>query len=175
MSSAVDQSLSNLAAFGRPICGRLIEAPRRALSTADRRVGSGTEGGWRKTPQNSSLPPSTPAIRHAKTGPAEVEVEPENAAVQPGNMPSMSGALISDGKDCDARRFRSSRPRVAVAARSWRGTIPNRGGIRCMNSPRSSRFVTEYQRHRLSCPGCGRDDLRPTPDRRAERRLRPEN
>jgi transposase len=106
--------------------------------------------GLRKTPQNSSLPPST---QHPHARPPRKEPKSKrNAGGQPGH-PKAERALIPTG-DCTAvvplRPEQCRRCGTPLA-----GDDPEPLRHQVWELPEIQPLVTEYQRHRLSCPCCG--------------------
>jgi transposase len=105
----------------------------------------------RKTPANSSLPPGT-QHPHAKPAPTRPRSKRRRGG-QPGH-PKHDRALIPTA-DCQA---------VAVlqpaacrgCGESLTGTDPTPLRHQVWDLPEIRPQVTEYQRHRLSCGGCGR-------------------
>ena len=104
-----------------------------------------------KTPQNSSLPPST-QHPHARPQPPRHKSKKKRGG-QPGHEKHERPLIPTE--ECDDVQRVAGRPNVGAAGRSFRAATPSRFGIKCGNCPRSSRIITEYQRHRLTCPGCG--------------------
>ena len=115
-----------------------------------------------KTPQNSSLPPST-QHPHARPQPPRRKSKKKRGG-QPGHEKHERPLIPTE--QCDDG-IRSNRPNAGAAARSSRAATRSRCGIRSGNCPRSSRSVTEYQRHRLTCPCCGETTCADLPARRA--------
>ena len=87
----------------------------------------------RKTPQNSSLPPST-VHPHARPASPKRRSKKKRGG-QPGHE-KHERALIPSASV--TRSSRSNRPNADVAARNSLARTPNRCGIRCGNFPKSS-------------------------------------
>ena len=89
-----------------------------------------------KTPQNSSLPPST---QHPHAKPRRTRTEVEEEARRSAGPPEARAALDSDR---GVRRGRHAQAAAVPALRERRcaATTPSRCGIRSGNCPRSSRW-----------------------------------
>ena len=104
----------------------------------------------KKTPQNSSLPPSTqhPHARPAGGKPRSIK----NRGGQPGH-PRHERALIPV-EDCTAVvTLRPSACRRCGTGLTGHDPQPWRHQV--WELPEIKPLVTEYQQHRLACPGCG--------------------
>ena len=114
-------------------------------------------------PQNSSLPPST-QHPHARPQPPKRKSKKKRGG-QPGHEKHERPLIPTEQCD-DVQTAQADRvPPLWREAR--RAATRSRCGIRCGNCPRSSRIVTEYQRHRLTCPCCGETTCAELPARRA--------
>lgn len=112
----------------------------------------------RKTPTNSSLPPST-QHPHAKPTPTKPRSQKRRGG-QPGH-PKHERVLIPTS-DCHAVHVltpdacrRCGETLTGVEDEPWRHQVWELPAIRPL--------VTEYQRHRLTCNGCGRITCAPLP------------
>lgn len=106
--------------------------------------------GLRKTPQNSSLPPST-QHPHAKPVKAKPLANKKRGG-QPGHPKHERPLIPSD--ECDEvvplKPTECRRCGTKLA-----GDDPEPWRHQVYELPEIQPIVTEYQRHRLSCPGCG--------------------
>jgi transposase len=116
------------------------------------------EGRTNKTPQNSSLPPST-QHPHAKPPTAKPQSKNKRGG-QPGHAKHERPLLPTD--QCD--EVQSLKPtecrRCGEKLKGW-DAHPLRHQV--WELPQIKPLVTEYQRHRLSCPGCGETTCAPLP------------
>ena len=117
-----------------------------------------------KTPQNSSLPPST-QHPHAKPDRRSSGSRRSSGAVSRGTR-STSGRWFRPTSATTSKR--SSRPSAGVAASGSAAAIPSRCGIRCGNFPRSSRTSPSTSGIGSACPSLRRNDLRGTARRRRD-------
>jgi len=111
-----------------------------------------------KTPQNSSLPPST-QHPHAKP-PRKKRKSKKKRGGQPGH-PKHERPLIPT-KECDD--VQSLRPtECRRCGEKLLGTDPEPLRHQIWELPEIKPHVTEYQRHRLVCPCCGETTCAPLP------------
>lgn len=103
-----------------------------------------------KTPQNSSLPPST---QHPHARPQRPKRKSKKKrGGQPGHKKHERPLIPSDQCD-DVQRLRPSECRRCGAKLSGSDPDPLRHQV--WELPEIKPIVTEYQRHRLTCPCCG--------------------
>jgi transposase len=111
-----------------------------------------------KTPQNSSLPPST-QHPHAKP-PRKKRKSKKKRGGQPGH-PKHERPLIPT-KECDD--VQSLKPtECRRCGEKLVGTDPEPLRHQIWELPEIKPHVTEYQRHRLACPCCGETTCAPLP------------
>jgi transposase len=103
-----------------------------------------------KTPQNSSLPPST-QHPHARPQPPRCKSKKKRGG-QPGHE-KHERPLISTDQCDDVQPLRPSECRRCGAKLSGSDPEPLRHQV--WEVPEIKPLVTEYQRHRLTCPCCG--------------------
>jgi transposase len=103
-----------------------------------------------KTPQNSSLPPST-QHPHARTQPPRRKSK-RNRGGQPGHEKHERSLIPTDQCD-DVQPLRPTECRRCGAKLSGSDPEPLRHQV--WEVPEIKPLVTEYQRHRLTCPCCG--------------------
>jgi transposase len=103
-----------------------------------------------KTPQNSSLPPST-QHPHARPQPPRRKSRKKRGG-QPGHE-KHERPLISTDQCDDVQLLKPTECRRCGAKLS--GTDPEPLRHQVWELPEIKPHVTEYQRHRLRCPGCG--------------------
>lgn len=104
----------------------------------------------RKTPRNSSLPPSA-EHPHAKP-PREKSKSPRKRGGQPGH-PRAERALVPTEDCSDVVPLKPTSCRRCGEALRGDDPVPRRHQV--WELPEIKPLVTEYQRHRLTCPGCG--------------------
>ncbi len=103
-----------------------------------------------KTPQNSSLPPST-QHPHAKPAPRKRKSKKKRGG-QPGHPKHERPLLPSE--DCD--RLESLKPKQCRrCGEKLSGSDPEPLRHQVWELPEIKPLVTEYQRHRLGCSACG--------------------
>ena len=111
-----------------------------------------------KTPQNSSLPPST-QHPHAKSR-RERRKSKRRRGGQPGHA-KYARPLIPT-KDCDV--VQSLKPKQCRrCGNRLAGSDPQPLRHQVWELPEIKPVVTEYQRHRLACPWCGETTCAPLP------------
>jgi transposase len=111
-----------------------------------------------KTPQNSSLPPST-QHPHARPTPHKRKSKKRRGG-QPGH-PKHQRALIPS-EDCDeVKPLKPKQCRRCGSKLSGNDPEPLRHQV--WELPEIKALVTEYQRHRLECPCCGEMTCAPLP------------
>jgi transposase len=103
-----------------------------------------------KSPQNSSLPPST-QHPHAKP-PAAKPKSKRNRGGQPGH-PRHERALIPSDQCAEVVVLKPGACRRCGKELTGQDDDPLRHQV--WEVPEIKPIVTEYQRHRLTCPGCG--------------------
>lgn len=102
------------------------------------------------TPQNSSLPPST-QHPHARPQP-EKRKSKKRRGGQPGHTKHERPLIPS--QDCDeVQELKPTECRRCGGRLTGRDPDPLRHQV--WELPKFKPLVTEYQRHRLACPGCG--------------------
>jgi transposase len=106
--------------------------------------------GLRKTPQNSSLPPST---QHPHAKPVKPQSKSnKKRGGQPGHAPHMRPLIPTD--ECDeVVPLKPTECRRCGTKLAGDDREPLRHQV--YELPEIKPIITEYQRHRLSCPGCG--------------------
>lgn len=107
--------------------------------------------GTRKTPRNSSLPPGS-EHPHAKPQRPAREGAKKPRGGQPGH-PKHERALIPSGECQDVVACRPTACRGCGHELSGEDPTPLRHQV--WDLPEIKPLVIEYQRHRLTCPGCG--------------------
>jgi len=116
------------------------------------------EGRLPKTPQNSSLPPST-QHPHAKPAPPKPRSRRQRGG-QPGH-PKHSRTLLPTVK-CD--KVLSLKPTACRrCGQALTGHDPEPWRHQVCELPEIKLHVTEYQRHRLTCSDCGTTTCAPLP------------
>ena len=105
-----------------------------------------------KTPQNSSLPPST-QHPHAKPAREEAEVEEADGAVSRATRNTSGRSSRRD--ECDEVQDLKPTECRRCGERSSAAAIPSRCGIRSGNCPRSSRTSPSTSGIGSACPCCG--------------------
>jgi len=103
-----------------------------------------------KTPQNSSLPPST-QHPHAKPPGRKLKSKKKRGG-QPGHKRHERPLVPTDQCD-DVQELKPTECRKCGT--KLRGSDPAPLRHQVWELPEIKPLVTEYQRHRLSCPGCG--------------------
>jgi transposase len=111
-----------------------------------------------KTPQNSSLPPST-QHPHAKP-PGRKRKSKKKRGGQPGH-PKHTRPLIPSDQCDDVQRLKPTECRRCGQELSGNDPEPLRHQV--WELPPIKPHVTEYQRHRLECPVCGETTCAPLP------------
>ncbi len=143
------EQLSALPPEFRALLQAVIEHYERELSALKARVAE-LEQQLRKTPQNSSLPPST---QHPHAKPAPKKSKSKN---KPGGQPGHSKherPLLPTDK-CDAvERLKPTECRRCGTKLTGSDPQPLRHQV--WELPPIKPHVTEYQRHRLICQRCG--------------------
>ena len=107
-------------------------------------------GAIKKTPRNSSLPPSS-EHPHAKPAPQKHR-SGKQAGGQPGHA-KHERALIPTADCDDVVPLKPPACRRCGAKLTGHDPTPLRHQV--WELPQITPLVTEYQRHRLTCPGCG--------------------
>ena len=149
---SLDQITEELISRQPPEAQAIIRALLAHIAAQDRRIAEleAELRGLRKTPQNSSLPPST-QHPHAKP-PAKKPKSKKKRGGQPGHK-KHERPLLPSG-DCDdiqilkpAECRRCGTKLTGSDPEPWRHQVWEISEIKP--------HVTEYQRHRLACRGCG--------------------
>ena len=110
------------------------------------------------TPQTSSLPPST-QYPHAKSAPRKPRPKKKHGG-QPGHQKHQRPLIPTD--ECnDVQPLKPTQCRRCGEKLSDRGPQPLRHQV--WELPEIKPHVTEYQRHRLTCPCCGETTCAPLP------------
>jgi transposase len=112
----------------------------------------------KKTPQNSSLPPSS-QHPHAKPAPLKPKSKKRRGG-QPGH-PRYERALIPAEECQDVVTLKPQTCRRCHHRLAGNDPEPLRHQV--WELPEIKPLVTEYQRHRLSCPRCGESTCAPLP------------
>jgi len=112
-----------------------------------------------KTPQNSSLPPST-QHPHAKPKSRKRKSKKKRGG-QPGHKKHERPLIPTDECD-DVQRLKPTECRRCGEQLSGSDPEPLRHQV--WELPEIKPHVTEYQRHRLACPGCGETTCAPLPE-----------
>lgn len=115
--------------------------------------------GLRKTPQNSSLPPST-QHPHAKPVPPKTKSNKKRGG-QPGHAKHERPLIPTDQCD-EVIPLKPTDCRRCGTKLSGNDAEPLRHQV--YELPEIKPVVTEYQQHRLSCPGCGETTCAALPD-----------
>jgi transposase len=137
-------------AFAQLLLGHIGELEAR-IEELDRQ----TKG---KTPQNSSLPPST-QHPHVKP-PRKRRKSKRKRGGQPGH-PKHARPLIPTGECDDVESLKPTECRRCGGRLSGKDPEPLRHQV--WELPEIKPHVTEYQRHRLACPCCGETTCAPLP------------
>lgn len=133
-----------------PEAQAIIRVLLKRIEELERRLG--------KTPQNSSLPPST-QHPHAKPAPKKPKSKRKRGG-QPGH-PKRERALIPTD-DCD--EVQTLKPDACRrCGTKLSGSDPEPLRHQVWEVPEIQPDVTEYQRHRLVCPCCGETTCAPLP------------
>jgi transposase len=103
-----------------------------------------------KTPQNSSLPPST-QHPHAKPQPQKPKSKKKRGG-QPGH-PKHERPLVPTSEFDEVQELKPTECRKCGTRLRGRDADPLRHQV--WELPEIQPLVTEYRRHRLVCPGCG--------------------
>ena len=145
MSSSPPITGEQLAALP-PEIGALVRA---IIDHYELRIAS-LEAQLGKTPQNSSLPPST-QHPHAKPPGRKLKSKKKRGG-QPGHKRHERPLVPTDQCD-DVQELKPTECRKCGT--KLRGSDPAPLRHQVWELPEIKPLVTEYQRHRLSCPGCG--------------------
>jgi transposase len=137
----------------RLLLGRIAEQERRIAALEAELASS------RKTPRNSSLPPST-EHPHAKPPREAKKGRRKKRGGQPGH-PKHERALIPTEQCQAVVPLKPETCRRCGAALG--GTDPEPRRHQVWDIPEIKPLVTEYQLHRLPCPGCGESTCAPLP------------
>ena len=113
-----------------------------------------------RTPQNSSLPPSS-QHPHAKPAPPPKSRSPRKSGGQPGH-PKHRRALIPTEQCNHVETLKPHRCRRCGEPLDGDDPEPLRHQV--WELPEIKTDVTEYQRHRLICPCCGESTTAPLPE-----------
>lgn len=133
----------------RLLLERVIEHYESRIAKLTARVAE-LEGRLGKTPQNSSLPPST-QHPHAKP-PQQKSKSKKRRGGQPGHAKHERPLIPTDQCD-EVHSLKPSECRRCGARLGGRDGKPLRHQV--WELPEIRPYVTEYQRHRLACPCCG--------------------
>jgi transposase len=128
----------------------VIEHYERRIAELERRLG--------KTPQNSSLPPSS-QHPHAKPRTLKPKSKRQRGG-QPGHAKQERPLLPSDQCD-EVQPLKPTQCRRCGGKLGGRDPAPWRHQV--WELPEIKPHVTEYQRHRLTCRGCGETTCAPLP------------
>lgn len=139
-----------LAAEMTPAVRAFVDALLRRIAELEARLN--------QTPRNSSRPPST-QHPHAKPTPNKPKSK-RNRGGQPGH-PKAERALIPSEQCDDVVPLQPTQCRRCGTKLSGSDPAPLRHQVWELPEIRPS--VTEYQRHRLTCPGCGESTCAPLP------------
>src|SRR4051812_9529296 len=148
-----DFTAQQLASFGPE-----AEAVIRALSAEIECLkGRLAELEARKTPQNSSLPPST---QHPHARPTPRSRPKKKQGGQPGHK-KHERSLIPTERCDDVQALKPIECRRCGSQLSGSDPLPRRHQV--WELPEIKPHVTEYQRHRLTCPRCRKTTCAPLP------------
>lgn len=139
-----------LAAEMTPAVRAFVDALLRRIAELEARLN--------QTPRNSSRPPST-QHPHAKPG-SNTPKSKRNRGGQPGH-PRAERALIPSEQCDDVVPLQPTQCRRCGTKLSGNDPAPLRHQV--WELPEIRPLVTEYQRHRLTCPGCGESTCAPLP------------
>jgi transposase len=135
-----------IAAEMTPAVRAFVEALLRRMATLEEQV-------QKRTPQNSSLPPST---QHPHAKPAASQVQRKKSRKKRGGQPGHAKherALIP-ADEC--QRIIPLKPRACRrCGQPLAGCDPEPLRHQVWEVPEIRPLVSEYQRHRLTCPCCG--------------------
>lgn len=143
------EQLAALPAEFRALLQAVIDHYEARIAKLEARIAE-LEGRAGKTPQNSSLPPST-QHPHAKPPSAKPKSKKQRGG-QPGHakherplLPTEQCDEVQPLKPTECRR----------CGKTLTGCDPDPWRHQVWELPEIQPIVTEYQRHRLTCPGCG--------------------
>ena len=139
------EQLDGLSPEVRVVVEAIIEHYERRIADLEAELAAS-----RKTPQNSSLPPST-QHPHAKPLPTRTKSNKPRGG-QPGHL-KFERPLIP-AEDCD-ELVTLKPPQCRRCGTALSGTDPQPLRHQVYELPEIKPLVTEYQQHRLRCPGCG--------------------
>jgi transposase len=146
---SLDRITDELIARQPPESQAIIRVLLAHIAAQDRRIAE-LEARLNKSPQNSSLPPSS-QHPHAKSAPPRAKSK-KNRGGQPGHVKHERPLLPADQCD-EVHRLKPIQCRrcgtqlTGCDAEPWRHQV--------WELPEIRPHVTEYQRHRLTCRGCG--------------------
>jgi len=146
---SLDQITDELIARQPPEAQAIIRVLLAHIATQDRRIAE-LEARLNKTPQNSSLPPSS-QHPHAKSAPPKPKSKKKRGG-QPGHAKHERPLLPTDQCD-EIHRLKPSQCRRCGTKLVGCDTEPLRHQV--WELPSIKPQVTEYQRHRLTCRSCG--------------------
>ena len=127
----------------------VIEHYEHRIATLEAKIEE-LEARLNKTPQNSSLPPST-QHPHAKPPAAKAKSKNKRGG-QPGH-PKHQRPLLPTEQCDDVQSLKPTECRRCGEKLRGADTEPLRHQV--WELPEIKPIVTEYRRHRLTCPGCG--------------------
>ena len=141
-----------------PEAQAIIRALLARLAKAEAELELLRRQGPGKTPQNSSLPPST---QHPHAKPVRKrQKSKKRRGGQPGH-PKHERPLIPTDQCDDVQTLKPTSCRRC--AKKLSGTDPNPLRHQVWELPEIKPHVTEYQRHRLDCSYCGETTCAPLP------------
>jgi transposase len=141
-----------------PEAQAIIRALLAKIAKLEARVDELERHGQGKTPENSSLPPST-QHPHAKP-PRQRRKSKKKRGGQPGH-PKHERPLIPTDQCDDVQRLKPTECRRCGERLTGSDPEPLRHQV--WELPDIQPHVTEYQRHRLECPACGERTCAPLP------------
>jgi transposase len=146
---SLDQITDELIARQPPEAQAIIRVLLAHIAAQDRRI-AGLEARLNRSPQNSSLPPST-QHPHAKSAPPKPKSKKKRGG-QPGHAKHERPLLPTDQCD-EVHRLKPTECRRCGTKLAGCDVEPLRHQV--WELPEINPHVTEYQRHRLTCRSCG--------------------
>lgn len=149
-----EEVLSRLSPEGRALVAALVQYYERKLADAEARIAAlerQLAARTPKTPQNSSVPPGS-QHPHAKPVPVAQERSSRKPGGQPGHAQRTRPLIPTD--ECDTVVvLKPSACRQCGTALD--GEDPQALRHQVLELPEIKPLVTEFQKHRLTCPCCG--------------------
>ena len=145
--------MTRMSAIPPEIAAEMTPAVRAFVEALLRRMATLEEEVQKRTPQNSSLPPST---QHPHAKPAAPQAQRKKSRKKRGGQPGHAKherALIP-AEEC--QQIVPLKPQACRRCRQpLAGSDPQPWRHQVWDIPEIKPLVTEYQRHRLSCACCG--------------------